>query len=98
MISYGDHVVEDRRLVTLRLLRGAPGYSANESVIHSGLDALGHRVARSVVRADLDWLQEHSLVRIEMVSDIAVATLTERGADVATGRATVTGVKRPSAK
>jgi hypothetical protein len=81
------HLAEDRRLVILRLLTEAGG-TANDSVLEVGLQQLGHRrgLTRDVVRADIDWLKARRLV----------ASITERGLNVAEGHETVDGVKRPS--
>lgn len=42
-------------------------------------------------------LKEQGLVMVEDIGTVLVARLTERGADVAAGRAIVPGVKRPGA-
>lgn len=91
-------LLEDQRLVILRMLNEAPDRAANESVIQSSLDIWGHRLSRDVISGIVDWLAEAGLVRVEAVSaDIRVATLTGRGQDVAEGRSKYTGVKRPRA-
>ncbi len=96
MSSYNALIDEDRRLVILRILEEDPGYSQNESVLQTCLDALGHSVSRDRVVTDLTWLAEQGLVTIEDVMSVKVATLNARGADAAMGRATVPGVKRPN--
>ncbi|MGD8388169.1 MAG: ArsR family transcriptional regulator [Desulfobacteraceae bacterium] len=98
MSSFSDLIQEDRRLVILRTLEEDPGYSLNESVIQSVLNALGHSVSRDRVRMDLAWLVEQGLLTIEHVLSVQVASLTQRGADVATGLAVVPGVKKPRPK
>jgi len=95
-MSFAHHLTEDRRLVILRLLAEAPGYSANESILHSAIQGFGHSVSRDMVRTDLAWLQEQELLTTEDLASIRVATLTQRGLDVSAARATVPGVKRPS--
>jgi len=97
-MNFGDVLAEDRRLVILRLLDQAPGYSANDSILCSALDGFGHRCSRDQVRTDLAWLAEQQLLTVEQVGagKVHVATLTGRGGDVANGRANVPGVKRPS--
>ena len=95
MTTFRDLIDEDRRLVILRTLEEDPGYSLNESVIQSCLDALGHKVGRDRVRTDLAWLRDQGLIDLQEVVSVMVATLTGRGADVAAGKTTVPGVKRP---
>jgi hypothetical protein len=43
----------------------------------------------------LAWLAEQGLLTTKATGDVVVATLLARGVDVAGGRATVPGVKRP---
>jgi len=94
-MSFEQLLTEDRRLVLLRVLTEDPGYRANAYVLRPALAAMGHSVSMDKVETELAWLAEQGLVRTERVSDVTVATLTARGADVAKGLATVPGVKRP---
>lgn len=95
MNSFERLLNEDRRLMILRLLAQDPGYRANVYVLRPALDAVGHTVSLDKVAADLAWLAEMGLVTVAQASGVTVATLTQRGADVGAGRATVPGVKRP---
>jgi len=97
-VDYDNFVAEDRRLVTLRLLEKAAGYKLNSTVLAMNLERLGHAVSRDQVKTDIAWLAEQGLVKQEVLTEIAVvvASITPRGLDVATGRAIVPGVKRPS--
>jgi hypothetical protein len=95
-MNFAEQVAEDRRLVILRLLDQAPGCAANDSILHAGLDSVGHRCSRDQVKTDLAWLAEQGLIRVERLDGIVIAALTDRGLDVQAGRATVPGVKRPS--
>jgi Fe2+ or Zn2+ uptake regulation protein len=95
MSTFADLIASDIRLVILRCLNEDPGYDLNESMLQAMLEALGHNVSRDRVRTELAWLAEQGLVTVTVVMNVQVATLTQRGADVATGRATVPGVKRP---
>lgn len=85
------------RLTLLRLLGEQPGYRANSSILTSAADAsAGFAVSRDQVRTELAWLAEQGLATLdEAIPGLSVATLTERGADVARGRAVVPGVQRP---
>lgn len=97
MTTLDDVLAKDRRLVILRALSDQ-NYALNESVLAIVLEEFGHRVSRDVVRTELAWLAEQGLVTLETVGGrLIVATLTERGGEVATGRAKVPGVRRPSA-
>jgi len=95
MSRFNEFVTPDRRLVILKALNEDAGYSHNSSVLQTILAQFGHRVSRDVVHTDLAWLEEQGLITTEDVASVRVATLTDRGADVATGAATVPGVKRP---
>ena len=98
MSGFKEVLLQDQRLVILRVLSKAPGRAANESVIGSQLDIIGHRVSRDLVSGIIDRLAEAGLVGVEaLTADIRVATLTGRGQDVAEGRVEHTGVKRPRA-
>ncbi len=95
MNDFSDLLTTDRRLVLLRALEEDAGYSHNESVLQSVLEAFGHNISRDLVRTELTWLAEQGLVTLKAVAGVFVATLTARGADVALGRVVVPGVKRP---
>ena len=97
-MSYKQIVIEDQRLVILRGLHDMQGYSANDSIIQTVLEQYGHRISRDQVRTHLSWLSEQGLISIQSVGETFVATLTNRGSDVSTGRSTVAGIKRPAPK
>lgn len=83
------------RAGALRLLADLPEYRANDIVITDAVRALGMACTNDQMRGHLTWLQEQRLVTLTDVSGISVATLTERGAEVAAGRSHITGVQRP---
>lgn len=87
---------KDQRLVILRALTEAAGYSANCSMLSCILQQYGHHLSRDKVRAHMRYLEDIDLINIEVIGDkTLVATITEQGADVAKGVKTVDGVKRP---
>lgn len=97
-MSLKELITQDQRLVILRSLAEA-GYDANESIISDCLDLYGHDISRDLVRTHLSWLEEQGLLTLERLKDgFLVATITQRGLDVAEGRVTVAGVKRPRPK
>lgn len=93
--GYARLVEEDRRLSILRLLAESNEYKANEFLLQSALDGVGHAVSGDRLRADLAWLAEQGLVGVETVAEVRVPKLSARGLDVAQGRVTHPGVKRP---
>jgi Fe2+ or Zn2+ uptake regulation protein len=95
--SYFDYAMGHVRLAVLRALTEAPTHSANDSVLSTAMGELGLPVTRDQLRTQLGWLEEQQLVRLHRPKDtMIVATLRERGAEVALGRACVEGVQRPS--
>lgn len=87
--------VQDRRLVILRVLSESAGYTASDSNIDDSLDAWGHAVSRDVVVGDMYWLAEQQLITLRETGSTQIATITQRGLDIASGQATHPGVKRP---
>ena len=97
-MSYADFLQADVRLVILRTLSELPALRGNSSVLCSILDLkYGHAVTRDKIKTELRWLEEQGLVQIDEAGAVLVATLRERGEDVARGRARVDGVNRPGA-
>ncbi|MGQ0700393.1 MAG: VpaChn25_0724 family phage protein [Panacagrimonas sp.] len=95
-MSFREAEQADRRLVILRLLELAPGYECNSSVLQMALEQYGHNVSRDLLHTDLSWLAEQGLLTARDISTLKVCELTARGADVARGKASVPGVKKPS--
>lgn len=88
------YVVADRRLATLRAL-DEHGGRANDSVLQILLAAVGHDVARDVIRADLAWMQSVGLCTVDARSEVLhVALITEAGRDHVAGRSAIPGIKR----
>lgn len=95
MGPFASHLTEDRRLVILRVLLDSAAYTANAYLLHSMAEQLGHSVSTDAILTDLAWLEEQGLIHVEVVADVSIARLAQRGEDVARGRTKVPGVKRP---
>lgn len=96
MSNYIDLVRADIRRVVLNVLEEAPGYELNNDIIRAALAQLGHNPSHDQLRTELHWLAEQGLLTVRTVGDTTlVAKLTQRGEDVAGGRAHVPGVGRP---
>ena len=89
-MSLADVLAGDRRLVILRALGEAERYHLNEMVMRQALAHFGHDVSRDTVRADVQFLSEHGLVRREEIDGgnglLWLVTLTDDGLGVANGR------------
>lgn len=93
--TFAQLQAENRRCAFLRFLAEDPDYAMNTSLLQSALEAIGHGVSRDCINADASWLEESGLVELESLPGILVVKITQRGLDVAHGRAIVPGVKRP---
>lgn len=98
-MNYSAHFAKHLRLVVLRLLGEAGGYRLNSSVLTDAAKAHGLDASRDQMRGEIAWLAENGMVATEEPTPgLIVATLTERGADVAAGRSQHPGVQRPGPK
>lgn len=95
-MSYEETVQAHLRVTLLRLLSEDPGYTLNDSILTDLTENYGFTPSRDRVRTELSWLAEQGLVTLDTEPGITIATLTQRGEDVARGRAMTPGVKRPS--
>jgi len=96
MNAWNEHLARHRRLGILRILNEAPGYAANESLLHEAVLQLGVTSTRDQVRSELTWLAEQGLVKTATIGDLMTATITQRGSDIAQGLTEHPGVRRPS--
>lgn len=95
-MNYEEFQTQDRRLVLLKALEGATQYRANAYLLRTFCDHFGHTVSSDRIEQDVAWLAEQGLLKSASVDGVTIATLTARGLDVAQGRATVPGVKKPA--
>lgn len=94
-MSFAKVQQEDRRLVILIVLLQSDQYSANEHLVRAMLDSWAHNIGRDLLRGEFAWLSEQGLIKVSIFGDLQVAQLTARGKDVAEGRTSVPGVKKP---
>ena len=95
MSKYNDTLSQHRRLTILKVLADSPEYTSNASILEHVCNDFGISSSRDQVMGELDWLQEQGLATFEDNGSFRVATITSRGADIATGKARNAGVKRP---
>lgn len=99
MTGLAEIIAQDRRLAILRTLDEASERQLNEGALHHVLNHLGHSISHDMLRADLGWLEQHGLVRVQKLDvprgELWLAKLHQSGADVAHGRSNHPGVSRP---
>lgn len=98
-MSLSEVLHEDRRLVILLCLTEVPAAQLNEDVLRQGIIRVGHQVDRTDIRADVQFLADHALVRVEKLAmasgELWVVHLLSAGDAVARGKPHP-GVARPS--
>jgi len=94
-MSLADFKREDRRLLILKALASESDYAISDVVMRGLLSEFGHGISMDVMHADLAWLQDVGLLSIEKAGRVVIATVTDRGVDVAEGRSIVPGIRRP---
>lgn len=98
MSGFAERVAGGLRLVVLQLLASAAKEGVaevNDGILRSSACEFGPRPDPGRFAAALDWLAAEKLITLREAGEFRVASLTELGADVAAGRVTVIGVRRP---
>lgn len=83
------------RLEVLQLLADQPSGTANDAALCEALNAMNRVVSRDRMRELLFWLQGQGVLHLldrRMESGLVIATLTERGHDIARGRSRIAGI------
>lgn len=93
---YGDAWTRHLRLAILRALLDLKGRTGHESLLTDMVGAVHIMADREQVRAEVIWLHQEEMVIAEAKHGALVASLTERGINVAEGRSDHAGVKRPN--
>lgn len=97
-MSYSETVRLHRRLAILKHLESCAEYTSNASILTDVCNGVGVTSTRDQIIGELAWLREQGLVEYDDRADFIVVTATQRGIEIATGRATHSGVQRPRPK
>lgn len=89
---------EHWRLTILRAMAEVPAQGSNESALTQFVNLFHPGTTRDQIRSEMTWLAEQGLLKVELVGELMVATITKRGVDVGKGHSRVPGVARPSAE
>ena len=98
MTSFAYRAASALRLVVLQVLAAAAAEGVadvNDAILRSSACQFGPAPGLAQLNRALDWLAAERLLTLRKAGEFRVAALTEIGADVAAGRVTVPGVRRP---
>lgn len=93
-MSFKNHLTEHQRRCILDILAKENDYAQNQLMVQGGLKMMGHTLSSDKVVTEFHWLQEQGLVTLSEFGGFSVATLTQRGLDVAEGAAQMPGIAR----
>lgn len=101
MTDYRQALIEDLRLVILRVLKSLDGNRANTSILQTAVNRIGHNATRDQVDTECRYLEGLAAVDIEDIGGsngppVLVVTLKQRGEDHTLRRVKLAGVKTPS--
>jgi ABC-type branched-subunit amino acid transport system ATPase component len=95
-VPFAEYEARDRRLHMLLALAAAVQYTANTVLLGRFVERVGLATSADRLAADVAWLAEQGLATTAAAQGVTVATITQRGLDVANGLATHPGVSRPA--
>ncbi|WP_304635526.1 VpaChn25_0724 family phage protein [Pseudoalteromonas sp.] len=88
---------EHQRISILIALNESADYGANTSMLADVLARFALGCSRDQLKTLLNWLEQNGYVKVERLTDNTwIARITAEGIDVAEGRSTVPGIKRPA--
>lgn len=91
--SAQDAITASRRQAILLALYFQPGYTMARSALRRQIELIGYVTSSDLLASECSWLAEMGLVE---QLELDAVRLTDRGEDVALGRAQTPGVRRPS--
>ena len=94
MSNYGRFIEPPRRGVLLAILHQSGVQGASVPVLASVAHQAGYTASREVIEADLVAMSDLGLVIVRTVGTIKLATIEQRGVDVATGQTHVPSIER----
>lgn len=94
MSNYGKFLEPRRRGVLLAILHQSGAQGAGLSVLTSVAQQAGYRASYEVIEADLTMLSDIGLVTLRTIGTVQLASITQRGSDVATGQQTLPNIER----
>ena len=93
-MSFAKAETEHQRRVILDILAQQNDYAQNQIMLKQGLKMVGHTVSADKIVSEFHWLKEQGLVSVDEFGGFSVATLTQRGLDIAEGASSIPGIAR----
>lgn len=94
MSNYSRFLEPRRRGVLLAILHQSGAQGASVHVLASVTRNAGYTASHEVIEADLAALSDLGLISTRKVGSITMATIEQRGIDVATGQTRVPNIER----
>ena len=88
--------IEAIRLAILQVLSVAPSFEASQFLLWQAIPHFGSRASTDSVMTELCWLEEQGMINLDHIDQVWLARVTDRGRDIAIGRARVPGVQAPA--
>lgn len=90
--------IEDIRRSVLWMLAYDADYTLGADMLYAAFDLQRKSVTYDQLNNALMWLSEQALIKLDNVGAFAIATLTDRGLEIARGKSRAVGVRdlRPS--
>ena len=96
-MNYPRYRTGSMRRMALVALSLSPDYRATLTTLRKALSGVGFNPSADTLRTEVAWLAEQGAVDFAEDGPNLAVSLTERGEDIAAGRASVPGIAAPSA-
>jgi len=92
---FARKVDEDVRLTILKALAMTADGRMNENMLREALDGFGHRRPLDYLHAQLCWLADNRVIRLESPGSVQIAEISRKGLDHIERRSFTPGIRIP---
>ena len=93
-MSYQTIIAKEQRLLILQALQQDTDYRVNDIMLQAWLEEMGMDTSMDKLHTEMQWLEEQGMLTIEHIKSMQIATITQRGLDLANGKSRNQGVAR----
>lgn len=94
-MSYKTTIAKEQRRLILQALEQDTDYRVNDIMLQAWLEEFSMDISIDKLHTELQWLEEQGLISLEQIKTMQIATLTQRGLDLAQGKSQNPNVARP---